>query len=160
MNALFFNDTLMHRIYQNNGNYDIVYNIPPIIFSILICSVIELIIKRIILTQRDILGIKYEKNKYNIKPKAIIVIKCIIIKNICFFLISIIILVLFWYYLSCFCAVYKNTQKHLIVNSLMSFIISMLYPFIICLIPGIFRIPSLKGSGECLYKISKIIQIL
>ena len=160
VNALFFNDTLMHRIYQNNGNYDIVYNIPPIIFSILICSVIDLIIKRIILTQRDILGIKYEKNKYNIKPKAIIVIKCIIIKNICFFLISIIILILFWYYLSCFCAVYKNTQKHLIVNSLMSFIISMLYPFIICLIPGIFRIPSLKGSGECLYKISKIIQIL
>ena len=160
INALFFNDTLMHLIYQNKGICNVINFFPQIIYSIFICSIIDSIIKRIILTQQDILGIKYEKNIYNLQSKTITVIRCIIIKNICFFFISIIILILFWYYLSSFCAVYKNTQKHLISNSLISYIISMIYPFITCLIPGIFRIPSLKGSGEYLYKISQIIQII
>ena len=104
--------------------------------------------------------IKYEKNKYNIQSKAITVIRCLIIKFVSFFVISFIFLSLFWYYLSCFCAVYKNTQKHLIKNTLIGLIIFFIYPFLLCLIPGIFRIPSLNKPGKCLYKISKIIQIL
>ena len=63
----------------------------------------------------------------------------------------------FWYYVACFCAVYKNTQKILIEDTLISFSISMLYPIGLNLIPGIFRIPALREPNKnkkCLYKLS------
>ena len=71
-------------------------------------------------------------------------------------------LIVFWYYVGCFCAVYKNTQIHLISDTLISFSTSLLYPFVLYLLPGIFRIKSLKnkeGNKETMYKISKIIQL-
>ena len=70
---------------------------------------------------------------------------------------------MFWYYISCFCAVYKNSQIHLIKDTLISFGFSMLYPFALCILPGIFRIPALradKSDKECLYKFSKILQLI
>ena len=50
----------------------------------------------------------------------------------------------FWYYLTCFNALYQNTQVDLIINTSISFGFSCIYPFLINIIPGIFRIDSLK----------------
>ena len=80
-----------------------------------------------------------------------------------FFDISILFLILFWYYISCFCAVYRNTQNYLIKDTLISFAFSLLYQFIINFIPGILRIQALRDQNnnkECIYKISKFIQLL
>ena len=44
----------------------------------------------------------------------------------------------------------------------MSYGLSMIYPFLIYLIPGIFRIPALRAKNknkETLYKFSKILQL-
>ena len=160
INALFFNDYIMHEIYKDKGVYNFFCLLPQIIYSIIISSIIDIIIKNLVLTQRNILEIKHEENKYNLKPKVITVIKCLIIKFVCFYIITFLLLILFWYYISCFSVVYKNTQKHLFINSLIGLLILFIYPFIFCLIPGIFRIPSLKVPGKYLYKISKIIQLL
>ena len=62
-----------------------------------------------------------------------------------------------------FCVIYKNTQVHLLKDTLLSFVLSMIYPFGIYLIPGLFRIPALsndKNNRECMYNFSKILQIL
>ena len=61
-----------------------------------------------------------------------------------------------------FCVIYRNTQLHLIKDTLISFGLSLLYPFGIYLIPGLFRIPALKNhkrNNIYLYKISKVLQI-
>ena len=67
-----------------------------------------------------------------------------------------------------FCAIYENTQMHLLNDTLISFGLSLLYPFWIYLLPGMFRIPSLlegkknnksNGAGKCLYNFSKFLQI-
>ncbi len=87
--------------------------------------------------------------------------KCLKIKFILFFILNFLFLIIFWYYISCFCAIYKNTQFYLIKDTLVSFGLSLLYPVGLCLIPGIFRIPSLRASKqdkECIYKLSIIIQ--
>ena len=71
------------------------------------------------------------------------------------------ILVFFWYYITCFFGIYENTQMHLIKDSLSSLIMSLLLPFILYLIPGIFRLASLKGEKPnkmFLYKISALIE--
>ena len=62
-----------------------------------------------------------------------------------------------------FGVIYKNTQYHLLKDTLMSFGLSFIYPFITCLLPGIFTIPALsnpKKKRKCLYNFSKIFQFL
>ena len=58
-----------------------------------------------------------------------------------------------------FGAIYKNTQYHLLKDTLISFGLSLIYPLGIYLLPGIFRIPALSNKNKCLYKFSKILQI-
>ena len=159
INTFFFNDSMMHRIYEDKGSFNFKYIIPQIIYSLIIFSIIFIAVEKMTLTQNDILDIKHEKNKHNLNARVIISLKRIKIKFICFFSISIIFLVIFWLYLSCFCAVYKNTQLYLIKNSLICYFIFLVLPFIFCIFPGFLRFPALKGPGECLYKISQIIQL-
>ena len=62
-----------------------------------------------------------------------------------------------------FGVIYKNTQYHLLKDTLISFGISFIHPFVLYLLPGIFRIPSLsnpKKKRVCLYNFSKIFQLL
>ena len=61
-----------------------------------------------------------------------------------------------------FCVIYCNTQFHLINDTLISYVLSLVYPFGIYLLPGFFRIPALSDPGmkkECLYKLCKILQL-
>ena len=159
INTLFFNDSTMHKIYTDNGTFNLNYQIVQIIYSSLIASILNIILKTLALTERNVLSIKHSKNKKNINNLSEQIIKCIYYKFILFFVVSFVFLLLFWYYLSSFCAIYQNTQYHLIKDTLISFGLSMIYPFGIYLIPGIFRIPALRTKGrEGLYKFSKIIQ--
>ena len=62
-----------------------------------------------------------------------------------------------WYYISSFCAVYINTQSILFKDTIIGFLISMVFPFVLCLLPGLCRLPALqskKKDKKCLYKFS------
>ena len=160
VNSLFFNDSAMNNIYNSKGNYNLISFLPSIIYSLLISFIINIIFKKLFLTQENIMEIKHEKNKHNLNAKFLIVIRCIIMKIIIFFVFSFLIFLLFWYYISCFCVVYKNTQIFLLKNALISYSILLIYPFIICLIPVIFRISALNKSGECFYKLNQMTQLI
>ena len=159
INALFFNDKTIHKIYEDHGKFNFIYQIPKILYSTIITSFINIIIKFLSLTEKNILEIKNEKN--NLNEKASKILKYLIIKLILFFILIFIFLILFWFYISCFCGIYKNTQIHLIKDTLISFSLSLLYPFILNLLPGVFRIPSLNSQNkERIYIFSKIIQLI
>ena len=161
VNALFFNDSNIHRIYEDQGKFNFIYQISQIFYSSLICSAVNIIITSLSLSEKNIISLKNKDNN-NIE-KISSFLKCLKIKFFLFFLLKFIFLILFWYYISCFCAVYKNSQIHLIKDTLISFGLSMLYPFALCILPGIFRIPALranKSDKECLYKFSKILQLI
>ena len=158
-NTLFFNDSTMHEIYINK-KYSLSYFFPQIIYAIILYSIINDIIKVYSLSQKDILEIKHVQNKSNLNAKVVNVVKCLYTKFICFFIFSFIFLFLFWIYLSSFCAVYKKIQIYLFLNVLISFLLLLIFPFIACLFPCFFRIPSLRSSGQILYKISQIIQLI
>ena len=156
VNTLFFDDATMHKIYIDKGKYSFIYQIPFIIYSTIISSVINSIIKYLSLSENNIIEIKTNK-----KVEINVIKKCIKIKIILFFVFKFLFLLFFWYYTSCFCAIYRNTQYHLIKDTMISFGLSLLYPIFLCLLPGIFRIYSLRASKqdkECIYKISNFIQ--
>ena len=160
VNALFFTDDTMHKIYVDTGVFNLNYQLPQIIYSFLISNAINFIIEYLSLSDDAINSIKGKKTINLSANKKII--NCIQIKILFFFITTFILLLVFWYYISCFCAVYENTQILLIKDSLISFGLSLIYPFFINLIPGLFRISALKakkGDKECLYKFSNILAI-
>ena len=90
--------------------------------------------------------------------KAKKLVKILTIKFILYFIISFLFLLFFWYYISMF-----GVIIHLLKDILMSFGLSLLFPFGIYLIPGIFRIPALSNVNkrkEYLYNFSKLLQSL
>ena len=164
LNALFYNDTLMHQIYADKGSFDFIYQIPQIIYSSLISSLISAILKNLSLSHDKVIKMKEEINKeknkkvFNISMEKFF--SSIKIGFGMFFIITYIILSIFWYYITCFCGIYKNTQVHLIKDSIFCFITSFIYQFFIYLLPSIFRIIALKGKNKkhkLLYKFSKLL---
>ena len=161
INALFFNDSTMHKIYENFVIFYIIYQINQICYSLIISFIITELIKYLSLSHKNIIKIKYEQNIENIDNIGENELKCIYKKVILFYVMSFLFLSFFWYYIGCFCAVYKNTQIILIKDTLISFGMSLLYPIFINLLPGILRISALKNQNrEFIYNISKIIQML
>ena len=165
ISALFFTDETIHEIHSNSGKIDFIYQLPQILYSTIISSFINFLIRFFSLSEKSIVIIKKEKNMIKFRMLIIKTIKCLKIKFICFFIISFMLLIIFWYYLSCFCVVYKNTQYNLIIDTVISFGLSLLYPFGLNLLPGIFRIPSLKNRNknnnkECLYNFSQLLQLV
>ena len=157
INALFFNDTTMHKIYIDHGSYNFVYQLPKMIYSFLISTVLNILIKSLGLSESNVL--KFKKEKVNIINKFYELITLLKIKFIIFYICSFSSLALFWFYISCFCGIYKNTQIHLIKDSLFSFALSLATPFAINLLPGIFRKLGIKKKNKCLYGFSKVLQI-
>ena len=84
-------------------------------------------------------------------------------KLIAFFVVTFLLFLFYWYFISAFCAVYQNTQKIYLRDSMTSFITAMIDPFIIYGITMILRLLSLskccKKKCGCIYKISDLIPI-
>ena len=164
VNALFFDESTMHQIYEDEGDFNFEYQLPQILYSAIISTIIlRLMLHFLVLTDKDISEVKLQPTKNlasNMKKKKL---KCIIIKFIIFFGINFILLGLFWYYLTCFNAIYKNTQIYLIETTFISFGFSLIYPFIFNIIPMMIRMSSIHSKNknqEYCYRISQIIQMI
>ena len=163
INGFFFSDETMHKVYKDNGAYDIIYRIPQIFYSSVISAIINLILKQLSLSERNILRLKRDKDVRDAAKKSKAINSCLKIKFIMFFILGSILMVFFWYFISCFCAVYINTQLILIKDTLISFFTSMLYPFGLNLIPGILRISAIRAKNkdkQCIYKASLLIALI
>ena len=153
----------MHKIYEVEGSFNFIYQLPQIAYSSLISSVLNILLKLLALPQGNIIDYKKKKTKNNLDKRTKELNDKLDIKFIIYFIISFVFLLIFGYYLSMFCAIYRNTQYHLIKDTLISFGLSLIYPFGVYLIPGIFRIPSLgnsKNKRKYLYNLSLLFQML
>ena len=162
INGLFFDDDTMNDIYTNKGEYKFTDQIPQIAYSTVISIVADSLFSFLALSEDDVISIKQEKIISSIEIKKNKVMSNLQVKFVLFFIISFISLLAFWYYISCFCAVYKNTQYFLLKDTLVSFASSFATPFAMKLIPPIFRIPALKRktkTNEMMYFMSKILEI-
>ena len=163
INGFFFTDSTMHKVFENNGKYNIIYQIPHILYSSIISLVINNLLKYLSLSEKSILELKKHINKKDINGKSKEIQKCLKIKLVFYFILGFLLMLFFWYFISTFCAVYSNTQIILLKNTVICFSISMLYPLGYSLIPGIFRIPALRAKNqdkECIYKFSKLLALI
>ena len=161
INALFFTDEAMHKIHQDKGQFDFLYQIPQIIYSCFISRIIDTLIRILALSQDNIVSLKEEK-KISKKTKKNL-LRILKFKFILYFIFTFILMIFILYYITCFCGIYVNTQIHLIKDSLISLATSLLIPFVLYLIPGIFRITALraeKPNRKMMYKFSCVLENL
>ena len=160
ISALFYTKLEINKIYQDEGTFDFVYQIPKMLYSSLISMILISLIKMLGLFEENMLKIKKCKFE-NINTIIEREIKNIKIKIILFYTITYILLVIFWLYVGSFCAIYQSAQLHLLKKVSSSFGISLFTSLLICLLPGLFRIPALKSKNKkLLYKVNLFLQLL
>ena len=157
--ALFFNDNIMRNIYIYKGNTKAAVHVPNIILSSLCSFIASLIVRFICLGERDIAKIITENDIDKRRALAVQAKKKAFIKTYVLYIISAILLGVCWYYISAFCAVFKNSQKNYLINTLVSFIICNLWPGVTSLIPTFMRRKALEGKNKALYRASQIVSV-
>ena len=140
INAFFFTDDILDNIFVEEGKYNPMILTPNAVYSAMVTTVlIKLMVDFLVLTEKKVLQIKKEttEEKANELKKHLMKITCM--KLSIFFFINIILLIFFWFYLTCFNAVYPNTQIFLVINTGISFVISNIFPFIYYIIPSFIK---------------------
>ena len=112
------------------------------------------------LPEDSILDVKKGKVAKIVEKRANDQVRTLQIKFLFFFILSFLFMLICWYYMTCFCAVYRNTQYHLLKDTLIGFGTSMLSPFATKLIPGFFRIYGIRKRSQLFFRISQFAQML
>ncbi len=176
INAFFFTDEVMNKIYENEGKYDIETLTPNAVYSALAATgLLKILMILLLLSERNVLNVKNQKTENQAIESKNHALKIICVKLVFFFIINIGLLIFFMFYLTCFNALYPNTQIYLIINTCISFFISNLLTFLYSLIPALFRNDILKykekkaarykagsevGDVQYIYNLSKFLQNL
>ena len=159
LNTFFFSDDSMHKLFLNYGKYNFIQQIPQITYSTIISSVIEIFLCYLSLTDKYFYLIKSNFIKGE-KNNMIKTIKCVKIKLIFFYIFIFIFFILYWYIITIFCGVYRNTQIAFIKDSAISFSIGLIYPIFLYFLSASLRYCSLtnkKKSCKCIYNLSYMI---
>ena len=166
MSGLFFVHETMHRKYTQGEDFTFVQKLPQLLFTLIAAHIIEVILCFLSLTDThiyEIKGLSVDDKKNG--QKIMDILSCIQRKLTTFIIFTFILFLFFWYFISAFCAVYQNTQKIYLRDSMISFAISLIDPFFIYCFTSLLRCISLKRicrkkcCGRCLYKTSDIIPI-
>ena len=157
--ALFFNDEIMRALYIYKGNTDAAVHVPNIILSSLCSFIACLIVRYVCLNERDISKITSERNRENRSALIEKLRRKDKIKLYVLYGITAVLIILCWYYVSAFCAIFKNSQKNYLINFLICYIVCNLWPCVTSIIPTIMRRKALSDRSKCLYNASQIVSI-
>ena len=160
MNVFFFPDETINKLYISYGKYNFFQQVPQIVYSTIVSNLIEVIICFLSLTDKYYYEIKALTK--NDKKKIFDIIKCVKKKLVIFFICTFILFLFYMYLITAFCAVYENTQLVFIKDSMFSFLLSQIYPFILYGISSLLRLISIKCKCcelKFLYIISDIFPI-
>ena len=162
MNGLFFSDESMHKA-NKTDDYNFVQQLPKIIFSLIATHIIEVLLCYLSMTDTTIYRIKELSRSKQNEEKILDEIKCMKRKLIGFFISTCLLFLFYWYFISAFCAVYQNTQKTFLLDSLISIIVQFIDPFFIYGLKILLRhLSMLKCANKklgCVYKTSDLIPI-
>ena len=101
---------------------------------------------------------KYEKRRLKSLIKDVIALfqKKVIIS----FIIMIFVVLFEWIYVSCFCAVYKNSQLKFFVSIIVCYGFANLIPFVYCLVPTILKVDAVRDESNFSFFFANIFQLI
>ena len=152
--------SFFHNIYLNKGNLAVLPRIDKTIYATIISYVIQKLLMFAFFNNSNIIKMKYCEIKNNSQIVSNIY-RHLTIKHIMFFCLIILISILSWFYIGCFCCFFPKTQIYLLIVSIISIIISFIFSLIILVISGYFRFYSLNEPGrDNIYELSQFLQII
>ena len=161
LNALFYSDEYISNAYHNNGILDFVSGLPKSIYSTLVSYIITTLLENLSNNENEFFKITKENNKdknyENIINKKL---KKLRNKLIIYYILVFLLSLIFLYYISAFCSVYRYSQKYLFLGFLESFIFDFLLSIFVCLFISFFRYKSIQNKNKCCHKLSKLIKFL
>ena len=158
LNALFYTDEYISDAYHNDGILDFFSGLPKSIYSFVATLITTNLLRMLSSSKSELIKLIKDKRKYQnylylIQLKLNKLSKKLIIYFIIVYLFSI----FFSYYVSAFCAVYRNSQKYLFLGCLESFGTDCLVAFAICIFLSILRYISVRNKIKCFYVLANII---
>ena len=171
-NAFFFTSEQIHSVYINKLS-DISIDWQNFLRSFaasIISSIILLFLKLLCLSHNSIRKLKQNKNIEDTKEDMVCTLRCIKLRIFIYYIISIVFMIVFGFYIACFCEIFENTQILLLGTMAFSWVLNILYPFVVCFITSIFRRGALtcgkkdknnrRKGIKCCYRINKILQLI
>ena len=109
-------------------------------------------------SKEELMKIIREKRNYKEYIKAIKdKLRSLRNKLIAYYIIIFILGIFFLYYVSAFCAVYRNSQKYLFLGFVESFVVDTIVAIILCLILSFLRFVAIYKNMKCLYSAANFI---
>ena len=134
LNALFYTDEYISNAYHNDGILDFISGLPKSLYSFIATLVTTNLLKMLSNSKSELLKLIREKNKKDNYMRLInIKLRKLSIKLIIYFILVFLLGLLFLYYVSAFCSVYRYSQKYWFLGCLESFGIDSLVSVIICI---------------------------
>ena len=162
INGLMYSEQYISDLYDNeNENFSQFVSriIEHLIYVIVITKIINEIIDCFFIEEKKIKGIfiRGKRNYKKIKGDIILLIKRIEKYNLIFIIISYVILLFSWAYISCFNDVYSYTRNDWIMTTIIFFIAIQVFLLVLNLIETIIRFISIRCDSEKLFKLSQFI---
>lgn len=150
LNAFFCTVDNVSKSFTSKGNINFVYNLPKILYSFLSCYFIKILFNGLA-SISFVYSSFSNKRKSNSEYNKRTMMNHLKMRLYLFFILKLIFLIVFWYYVSAFCAVYPNIQMTWIICSATSFIIQMLFPFCLACFLSLGLLMTIK------YKVIKLV---
>ena len=162
MNIFFFtNESIKVSYLKSAKNLSSVWTqLDNTIYSSLLSSIILIMLKLICLTHNSVRQLRKVRDVDAAQEQSVCILRCIKVRIVIYYILSFAFLLVFGFYVLCFCAIFENTQIALIRSTLTSWLISFIYPLIICLFTSIVRSAAFKCKSKCLYFVKTMMQFL
>ena len=163
VNGLFFNEEYISEIYHLEEEETFFSFIPRcwnrFLYATLVGGTVNYVIDCFFIDEKKIKGIfKREKeNTLFLKYETISIIKELNKRYSCFIILSFVVTIFTWYYVSCFNYVYKYSRNEWIKSTIVIIIVMQLISVLTCLLESIIRFLGFKLKSEKIYKISLLL---
>ena len=155
-NAFFYSDAYISNTYRSGYNF--FYELPKSIVASLSSTLVRLFVNLLVVDFPDEEELAKAKMNSGNDDKRRIMRK---INNSMksYFILVFILSLLFWYYVTAFCAVYRQSQINWVYGALTSFVISLFIPFILAFINVGLRKISFSCRMEVLYHLARLFEV-
>ena len=163
VNGLFFNEEYISEIYHLEEEETFFSFIPRawnrFLYATLVGGTVNYVIDCFFIEEKKIKGIfKREKdNSLFLKYETIKIIRDLNKRYNYFIILSFIVIIFTWYYVSCFNYVYKYSRSEWIKSTIAIIIIMQIISVLACLLESIIRFLGFKLKSEKIYKISLLL---
>ena len=158
LNAFFYTDEYISNAYHNNGVLDFFSGLPKSVYSFVATLITTNLLKMLSNSKSELKKIIVEKRKED-NYIFLINIKLRKLRNklIIYFFFIFSFGLLFLYYVSAFCSVYRHSQTYWFIGCLESFGIDSLVAVILCIVLAFCRYMAIKKHLKCLFILANII---